>query len=139
MAQLTLYALLWLLLSYVGFSNAGNPYGISAYAPPSVLLNNKYFVQVDQEIPAGFRLFDASSLSTDSKTIKYHNLQFATKAPNILTPKVLANKDKLIFYGIDGDDSIFGSTVMYSFDLKKKSWTKLNDVNMPIIAGYKQE
>jgi hypothetical protein len=28
---------------------------------------------------------------------------------------------------------------MYSFDLKKKIWTKLNDVNMPFIMGYKQE
>jgi len=137
MAQLIFYALSFLL--YVGFSVAVNPYGISAYAPPSVLLDNKFFVEVDHEIRFGFRLFDASSLDTDSTTIKYQNLQFTTKPPNVLAPRVVANKDKLFFFGIDGDDPLFVATVMYSFDIKKKTWTRLMDMDMPLVMGYKQE
>jgi len=138
MAQLIFYALALLSL-YVGFSNAENSYGISAYAPPSILLDNKVFVEVEQEIRFGFRFFDASSLDKESTTIQYQNLQFNTKPPNVLASRVVANKDKLFFFGIDGDDNLFDSTVMYSFDIKKKTWTRLMDVDMPFIMGYKQE
>jgi hypothetical protein len=137
MAQLIFYTLL--LLLYVGFSNAENSYGISAYVSPSILLDNKLFVEVDQEIRFGFRFFDASSLNTNSKTIQYQNLQYTTNPPNVLASRVVANKDKLFFYGIDGEDPLFASTVMYSFDIKKKIWTRLMDVDMPVIMNYKQE
>uniref|UniRef100_A0A1D1YEE7 Rab9 effector protein with kelch motifs n=1 Tax=Anthurium amnicola TaxID=1678845 RepID=A0A1D1YEE7_9ARAE len=134
MAKLIFY--LFLFLSYVAFSNAINP---SAYVPPSVILNNKYFVEIEQEIRVGFRLFDVSSLNNDSKTINYRNLQYATDSPRILVPRVVANKNKLFFFGTNGHD-ILETTLMFSFDINEGTWNELKDVNMPShIYPYQEE
>lgn len=134
MAQLIYY--LFLFLSYVAFSNAINS---SAYVPPSIILNNKYFVEIEQEIRVGFRLFDASSLNKDLKTINYRNLQYITDPPRIQVPRAVANKNKLFFFGVNGHD-IFETTIMFSFDINEGTWNELKDINMPShISSYQEE
>ncbi|RIA87043.1 hypothetical protein C1645_828333 [Glomus cerebriforme] len=133
MSRLIFYV--FLLLSSVAFSNA---YNFSAYAPPSIVLDNKYFIEIEQEIRVGFRLFDASSVNKDSKTIKYQNLQYTSDPPKVKVPRVVANKDKLYLFGINGND-FFETTVMFSFDINERIWRELKDINMPSHLSYNQE
>lgn len=134
MARLIFYLVLF--LTYVTFSSAA--YNFSAYVPPSIVLNDKYFVDVEQEIRVGFRLFDASSVKKDSNVIKYQNLQYTTNTPDVKFPRVVGNKNKLFFFGVNGND-VFESTIMFSFDINEKVWKELKDVNMPAHIDPNQE
>ncbi|GBB91292.1 hypothetical protein RclHR1_01850002 [Rhizophagus clarus] len=134
MTQLIFY--LTLFLSYIAFSSA---YNYSSYAPPSVVLNDRYFVEVEQEIRVGFRLYDASSVKKDSKVIKYQNLQYTTNTPDVKFPRVVGNNNKLYFFGVNGNDDVFETTIMFSFDINEKVWNELKDVNMPSHLDPNQE
>jgi len=114
----------------VDFSRAYTP---SSYVSPSILLENKVFVEVYHEIRIGFRLFDGSSLNLNSTTIKYRNLQYDPKPPNIKFPRVVSNKNKnkLFFYGTNEEDILFESSVMYSYDINENTWKEIKDLATP--------
>src|ERR1044072_2848116 len=101
--KIFIFHLIFHTLTYVGFSGAYTP---TSYVSPSILLENKVFVEVYHEIRIGFRLFDGSSLSLDSTTIKYRNLQHDPKPPSVRFPRVVSNRNrnKLFFYGTNEED-----------------------------------